>query len=236
VVFPYFLPLLSLIPASAFFSAELELTVSRFLVSTAASALAILVLFSAFAPAQEGKSSVALVDLGKIVQTSKQFQMDVEAAAESVGNFEEKITRAQKEIQDVVSLLEKAPEGSEQQQQLQQLIQTIQTETQKELQGMQQKMQEAERDVLIATYKKIQSLLNDHCTKNGIDVVLRYDSEPLDPSDPQALSAGLNNRIMWHSGIDITDKILAELDKDVPVEAEPGLLEGIEPGDAVEGE
>ncbi|HAN97178.1 MAG TPA: hypothetical protein DCQ98_07000 [Planctomycetaceae bacterium] len=46
---------------------------------------------------------------------------------------------------------------------------------------------------------------------NGINLVLKFNSEPIDPKDPKSILEGVNREVMYQAGRDITDLIIGQV-------------------------
>ena len=48
---------------------------------------------------------------------------------------------------------------------------------------------------------------------NGIELVLRYSAEPMDPQNRQSILQGVNRPLVYHRDLDITGEVLDRLNR-----------------------
>ena len=77
-------------------------------------------------------------------------------------------------------------------------------------------MREREAKIQYQTYMEIVNLVARFCQRNGLTMVLRYQSKPIDPDDMRSIQAGFNRTVIYQSKLDITDHIIAELQRGIP--------------------
>jgi Skp family chaperone for outer membrane proteins len=83
-----------------------------------------------------------------------------------------------------------------------------------------QKGEFAERDAnnFLKAYQEMTAAVKAYADRNGIALVLRFNGAPIDSTNPQAVQMELSKLVMhYHKDIDITDQILAELNRNAAV-------------------
>ena len=58
------------------------------------------------------------------------------------------------------------------------------------------------------TYQEVQAAVEQFATQYNIQLVIRYDREKMDSTDPESIRRGVLNPVIHHSGLDITDHVL----------------------------
>jgi hypothetical protein len=61
----------------------------------------------------------------------------------------------------------------------------------------------------LETYQGVMADVGKYCKAHGINLVMRFNGDPYDASDPEGLKKELNKAVLYQDGIDITDDILA---------------------------
>ncbi|MCX6091228.1 MAG: nucleotide excision repair endonuclease [Candidatus Atribacteria bacterium] len=83
-----------------------------------------------------------------------------------------------------------------------------------------QKGEFAERDAnnFLKAYQEMTAAVKTYADRNGIALVIRFNGAPIDSTNPQAVQMELSKLVMhYHKDIDITDQILAELNRNAAV-------------------
>jgi Skp family chaperone for outer membrane proteins len=92
----------------------------------------------------------------------------------------------------------------------------IKAESDWKLRVNRQKGEFAERDAnnFLKAYQEMTAAVKVYADRNGIALVLRFNGAPIDSTNPQAVQMELSKLVMhYHKDIDITDQILAELNR-----------------------
>jgi len=96
----------------------------------------------------------------------------------------------------------------------------IKAESDWKLRVNRQKGEFAERDAnnFLKAYQEMTVAVKIYADRNGIALVLRFNGAPIDSTNPQAVQMELSKLVMhYHKDIDITDQILAELNRNAAV-------------------
>ncbi len=81
---------------------------------------------------------------------------------------------------------------------------------------------EQEAQVRYQAYQEIQQKVSEFCQKYGIQLVIRFNREPIDNTKPQEVMIGINRPIVYQSSLDITNHIIRALGGQVPTPQQPG--------------
>jgi hypothetical protein len=73
---------------------------------------------------------------------------------------------------------------------------------------------EREARVYYDVYVMVEAAIRDFADMNGIELVLRYSAEPMDPQNRQSVLQGVNRPIVYHRNLDITTAVLDRLNRD----------------------
>lgn len=96
----------------------------------------------------------------------------------------------------------------------------IKAESDWKLRVNRQKGEFAERDAnnFLKAYQEMTAAVKAYADRNGIALVLRFNGAPIDSTNPQAVQMELSKLVMhYHKDIDITDQILADLNRNAAV-------------------
>ena len=70
---------------------------------------------------------------------------------------------------------------------------------------------EQEAQVRYQAYQEIQQEVTKFCQGYGIQLVIRFNRVPIDPTKPQEVQMGLNRPIVYQNSLDITNHIIQSL-------------------------
>ncbi len=70
---------------------------------------------------------------------------------------------------------------------------------------------EQEAQIRYESYQEIQQHVASFCQSYGIQLVIRFNREPIDASKPQEVQMGLNRPIVYQNSLDITQHIIDAL-------------------------
>lgn len=96
----------------------------------------------------------------------------------------------------------------------------IKAESDWKLRVNRQKGEFAERDAnnFLKAYQEMTAAVKTYAERNNIALVMRFNGAPIDSTNPQAVQMELSKLVMHYSkDIDITDQILAELNRNAAV-------------------
>ena len=81
-----------------------------------------------------------------------------------------------------------------------------------------------EARVYFDTYREMQTVVEAIAQANGLSLVLRFDSESVDPNNRNEVIKGVNRAVVFHRQLDLTKLVSEELNKRMasgPVAAAP---------------
>ena len=70
---------------------------------------------------------------------------------------------------------------------------------------------EKEARLYFDTYVEVTQQIANYADRNGIGLVLRYNSAPIDAADRKSVIEGVNREIVFQVGRDITDQVIATI-------------------------
>jgi Skp family chaperone for outer membrane proteins len=162
------------------------------------------------APASSG-TQVALIDIGFIFRKHPGYVAKREALAEKGKQLTASETNLKKQLQKESEKLKEYQLGSLEFKQLE--AELTQKASDFQVQGQLSRRELAEEEVKLyyETYVEVQKIIDRLAASYGIQLVLRYDREPMSATDPDSIRRGLMNPVVFQHGLDITDLVLKEL-------------------------
>ena len=152
---------------------------------------------------------IGLVNLDKIAQQFKPFQVKVAALQEEGKELQSSITLKQSELQAVANDAQKTMQGSAEFQKLQTQFAKLQRELQIFVQEGQQKFRDKELKLSLSLHREIDQVLKPYCKAKGLRLVVRVNNSSLDENqNQQQIVQTLSRGVLYEDGLDITDDVL----------------------------
>ncbi len=195
----------------------------RFLSGICGAALLAAVCMISPASAQQASAgNIAVIDIPVIFKNHTLFkkQMDdlkveVESAEQSLNQYRERMQKMAEELQGYKA-------GTPEYKALEEEMAKLQADLQVKV-GMQKKdFMEREARIYYNTYNQITETVATFAQRHSIALVLRYNSNPIDPQNRQSVLEGVNRPVIYQSQIDITYDILRVLNNGVAQNAAIG--------------
>ncbi|MBM4000134.1 MAG: OmpH family outer membrane protein [Planctomycetes bacterium] len=163
---------------------------------------------SAFA---QGGVNVALIDISYVFKNHTTFTQRSEAIKKEVKDYESQMNDQRKALTDKRAGLQNYKVGSPEYEKLEADIANEIAQLEVAANQKRRDILEREAKVYFETYQEVQEAIAAFCGKHGIGLVLRYDSEPIDPADRASVLRGVNRAVIYQDRIDITREILSSV-------------------------
>src|SRR5436190_3395643 len=166
-----------------------------------------------FAAAQEKGAEqslpIGILNVEKIAQQYKPFQMKVAALQEEGKEANTAVALKQSEAQAVANDLQKAMPGSAEALKLQMQLLRLQRELQQFVAENQQKFREKDLKVSLSLHREIDEVLRPYCKAKGLKLVVRTQNGSLDENqNQQQIAQALGRGVLFEDGLDITEDVL----------------------------
>jgi len=166
------------------------------------------------APAPQSGGAIALVDVNMIFNNHQRFKMQMEEMRTDVERAEATVQKERQAIQRLGEQLEQY-QGTRDYRAMEQDIAERQTKLAIQVRRQQREFLEREARIYHNTYKEIWQAVDYFCRNQNIAMVLRFNRDPADTSKPEEVLRDINKPVVWHrNGLDITDRILADINRD----------------------
>ena len=173
-------------------------------------AVAAVVAFSAsFASAQEA-GRVAILDVAKVFKDNASFDAKVNAIKNEAEKLKQQITAEQDRIKAEVMKLRDMEAGAQRNQMeadLEQQHTRLRTTTRQN----EAELLNREARVYFETYREMQSVVEAMSKEYGLSLVLRFDSESIDPNNRNEVIKGVNRAVVFHRQLDLTKLVSEQL-------------------------
>jgi Skp family chaperone for outer membrane proteins len=157
---------------------------------------------------------MALLDVSRLFKFHPRFKgmmedmkADVQRAEEQVRKDKEAITKLGERLQDL-------HKGTPDYQALEEELARRQADLSVKVRLQQGEFLQREAKIYHNVYQEIWQATDYFCKQHGIDMVLRFSSEKVNPDQADSVLATINRPVVWYDqGLDITDNILQELNR-----------------------
>ena len=183
---------------------------------------AVVALGASVVSAQE-TGRVAILDVAKVFKDNTSFGDKMAALKAEAERLKGQVTAEQDRIKvEVMKLrdLKPGPERNKREADLEQQHTHLRTTTRQ----AESELLSQEARVYFDTYREMQAVVEAIAQANGLSLVLRFDSESIDPNNRNEVIKGVNRAVVFHRELDLTKLVSEELNKRMasgPVAAAP---------------
>jgi Skp family chaperone for outer membrane proteins len=177
-------------------------------------------------PAQPaGGPRLALLDVSRIFKAHTRFKLQMEEMKRDVQAAEKKVRDERDEISKLATeVLPTFTKGTEQYSQMEEQLTDRQAKLAVAVNRQKNEFLQREAMTYNNVYQEIWQATDYLCRQNGIDMVLRFNSEPVDVQRPDSVLTFINKPVVWYDpGLDITEAILRDVNRPAanPATADP---------------
>ena len=157
------------------------------------------------ANAQEAKSGlVAILDVAKVFKENQSFDSQMSAIKAEADRLKGKVTQEQEAIKQRAQQVTQYDLGSPERNKLEAELEQEQTALRTKARQAEADLLNREARVYYETYQKMQTVVSSLASQNGISLVLRFDSEDIDPTNRGEVIKGVNRAVVYHRQLDLT--------------------------------
>ncbi len=162
--------------------------------------------------AQESNGGiVAVLDVAKVFEANKIFIDRMDAIKIEAENFKALMERQQAALQEKAEPLKTynpgTPEFNALQAQLEQETATLRTNAQQ----TNTELLNREAKIYHETYLKMQQTVAQLAQEYNITLIIRFDSNPIDPTNRAEVIKGVNRNIVYQKDLDLTSMVIDKL-------------------------
>lgn len=180
--------------------------------STFALVSSIVVLTLSTASTASAQTNVALVDIGKVFETHPHFSQQLDQLKTQADQFKASTQQLQQQFMAKAEELNQFNKNSEEYRQMEAKLAQESAEMEVEQRSKMRDLLTAEARLHFDTYNEIQQYISQYCQERGIQLVIRYDSQPMNQDDPASIMQRVNSGVIFNRpGKDITEKIIERI-------------------------
>lgn len=166
----------------------------------------------AVASPQAGAHRIAVVDIGYIFKMHAGFKMKKADLESQMKAASDRLKQEQEALRKMAQDLQKMPPGTEQYKQLEEEIARRNADLQIRFQLQDKEFARKEATIYHTVYAEIEQEVDYLAKHNGLDAVLRFNGDTVDPDQPAQVMRNVNKLVVWfNEGLDVTPEVLRRL-------------------------
>lgn len=165
------------------------------------------------------QGGIAIIDMSYIFKEHRGFKAMTATMKTEVEAAEADLKARKNDIQNRAKQLdgEEIKKGSPDYKALEEELTKAQADLQADVALKKKEFLDKESKIYYKVYNEVLDAVKKVAHSNGIDLVLRFNGDTVDPNDPQGILKELNKTVVFYNeAIDITPIILKEVNRGVP--------------------
>jgi Skp family chaperone for outer membrane proteins len=151
---------------------------------------------------------VALMDVARVFKNCREFQQKMDRIKAEIAEYDRAIRTRKAEFDQLLPKnTGSAPPSGE----AAEKAAKLQADLTAEMAAKRQAFLAAEAGAYAEVYAQIEKVTDQICHARDVGVVLRFNSDPLDPADRNSVLQGVNRAVIYSAVPDLTDDVLAAL-------------------------
>ena len=164
------------------------------------------------ASAQEGKSGlVAVLDVAKVFKENQAFDSKMKAIKAEADSLKGQIVQQQESIKARAQQLTEYEVGSAERNKFEATLEQEQAALRTKARQAEADLLNREARVYYETYERMRGVVGNIASQHGISLVLRFDSEEIDPNNRAEVIKGVNRAVVYHRRLDLTGMVSKEM-------------------------
>lgn len=162
--------------------------------------------------AQEGQSGlVAILDVARVFKDNLAFESKMATIRTEAEKLKAQITQQQEAIKLKAQGLAQFEIGSAERSSLEESLEISQAKLRTYARGQENQLLNREARVYYETYRQMQDVVGSLANQHGISLVLRFESEEIDPDNRPDVIKGVNRSVVFHQRVDLTKMVTAAM-------------------------
>ena len=173
--------------------------------------------------AQEGNGGmVAVLDVAKVFEENSTFNSRMDAIKDEAEQLKASMEQEQAALQQKAQPLKEYKPGSPEFNQLQAQLEQETTALRTKAQQANTELLNREAQIYYATYSQMQSVVAEIATQYNVNLIIRFDSKPIDPDNRGEVIKGVNRNIVYQMNLDLTSMVVEKMATGSPTTANAG--------------
>ncbi|MCE9604162.1 MAG: OmpH family outer membrane protein [Planctomycetia bacterium] len=154
-------------------------------------------------------SPIAILDLPYLFRNHNRFKQMDEVLKQEIGGAEGTFMTEQKAMKEMVTRLQELKQGTPEYKQLEEELAKRDADMSLRINIMKKNFAEKKAKNYFDVYQEVMRYVGYHAQNNGVVLVINFNGDPVDGSNPQSVIQGLNSTVLYkHPGVDITPIVL----------------------------
>ncbi len=157
---------------------------------------------------------IALLDVNRILQSHARLKAAMEGLKQDVAVAEAEVKAKRDAINKLGATLQELNKGSPDYKAREEDLTRQQTEFNVQVKRQQEDFIQRRTRIYNDAYQEVLARTDYFCRQAGIDMVLQFNGEKVDPNDPNSVLRFINRPVVWSlPDLDITQRILDDLNR-----------------------
>lgn len=161
-------------------------------------------------------TSVAVIDLQEVFKQNVRFKQALEDIKKDTEALNAETRGEQKKLQKMVEELKDFKPGTPDYRTREEEIAHIESNVRVTLGLKRKDLRDKEAKLHYHAYEEVLAAVEEFSERYGISLVIRFNAEEMDPSNPESIMMGLNRHVVYQRNLNITDAIIAKINQGAP--------------------
>ena len=177
--------------------------------------------------ARPSGTSVAVIDLNEVLKSHQGLKAHLEELTTQAESVDAQMRQTKQKIESLAEVLKTLNPGTADYAAKEKEYASAQADGAVQARQKSREFLEQQSQIYYEAYQEIQQHIDRFCRSYGIQLVLRFDRNPIDASKPQEVQAALLRDVVYQDKLDITQHIIDSLNKGAggPVQPNPGVTQ-----------
>ena len=152
-----------------------------------------------------------MLDVARVFKENPEFDTSMKSIRQEADGLKAQITQQQETIKAEAQQLGQYEPGSAERNQMEATLEQKQTALRTRARQAEADLLNREAGVYFATYTQMQSVVGEIAGQHGISLVLRFDSQEVDPTNRAEVIKGVNRPVVFHRRLDLTNLVIKNM-------------------------
>lgn len=155
------------------------------------------------------QTKVALVDVGLVFKSHASFSAKLVELRTQADQFKAESQQLQQQLMRKAEGLNQYEKESDEYRDQEAMLAKESATLEVEQRGKMRDLLKQEAELHFSTYIEISNLISNYCDEYGVQLVLRFNSEQMNPKDPRTIMQQVNGGVVYYSNAaDITKEVI----------------------------
>jgi len=178
--------------------------------------------------ARPSGTAVAVIDLAEVLKSHQRLKAQMEQLKTQAESVDAEMRTTKQKLESLAEVLKSLNPGTPDYALKEKELAATQADAAVKARQKSREFLEQQSQIHFEAYQEIQQHIDRFCRTYGIQLVLRFDRNPIDASKPQEVQAALLREVVYQDKLDITQHIIDSLNKGAGApapQADPGVTQ-----------